>query len=396
MALTNAKTLTNVVLIIKNGSATGWAETSYRLQKGELGICYLDSGNVIVKAGVDGNTAWSECPQVEGVFEGDLTLTYAFGKYSPDSTGSFTLKTEGKTMSEVMLDAFSQEVFDGLIVSKPSASFAVSGGRSAEVGELYNTNITATLTLNPNGSYKYGAKNSVGEKGQTNIAFTSANIYKDSAAEENKLKSLEDAASNKIIYTQEVASNTLTDTVVSYSFVANAAYGADANRPLTNLGNFIKDAANQLSTKNFSEAVGFIPAATALSDTKKTVTYSGYRKMFMGVTSTADPEVDSTFIRDSLTKTINEKAAKGTKKVTANAGNTAIYWAYPTSLTSNTPTFQYYFMGAWQSLPGVTLVGKNIAVKGANGAAAVDYTVYKYSPNSGLFDGSMETQIIIN
>ena len=79
--MANTNEMKNVVLIIKNGTATGWQNTNYRLQKGELGICYLDSGNVIVKAGVDGSTAWANLPQVEGVFEEDLTLTYAFGKY---------------------------------------------------------------------------------------------------------------------------------------------------------------------------------------------------------------------------------------------------------------------------------------------------------------------------
>lgn len=394
MALTNAKTLTNVVLIIKNGSATGWAETSYRLQKGELGICYLDNGNVIIKAGVDGNTAWADCPQVEGVFETDLTLTYPFGKYRPDASGSVTVPVTGMTAGEAILDAFSEEDFDGLIVSRPSASFAVTGGRNAEVGETYNTDIAATLTLNPNGSYKYGAKSSAGVAGQTDIAFISANIYKESATDANLLKTIEDAASNRVTYTQTVASNVLSDTAVSYSFVGEAAYGADANRPLTNLGKFVKDAANKISTKNFDEAVGFIPAATALGQTKRTVTYSGYRKMFMGTTTAASPEVNSTFVR-GLTK-VSEKAAKTQKDITASAGDTAIYWAWPTSLTSAAPTFQYYFMGAWQDLAGPVLVGKDIQVNGANGYAAVPYTVYKYSPNSGVFEGSMQTRIKIN
>ena len=58
--ITTNMTLENVVLIIKNGSSQGWTNTSYRLAKGELGICYLDNGNIIVKAGVDGNTAWKD------------------------------------------------------------------------------------------------------------------------------------------------------------------------------------------------------------------------------------------------------------------------------------------------------------------------------------------------
>ena len=257
---TNQKTLDNVVLIIKNGSATGWANTSYRLAKGELGIAYLDNGNVIVKAGIDGKVAWADLPQVEGVFENDLTLTYAFGKYSPDDTGSFTLSSAGKTMSEVMLDAFAEEVFTGLITGYPSATMAISGGNtSAEVGTKFANDITVTLTLNPAGTYKYGAKDASGNKEQTDIAFTAANIRQGSTSA-TPLKTLADVSNNKLTYTLDVSENILTDTASSYTFYGDATYGADINRPLTNLGNFYKTVDGEpVATKVFAEAEGYIP-----------------------------------------------------------------------------------------------------------------------------------------
>ena len=393
--MANTNEMKNVVLIIKNGTATGWQNTNYRLQKGELGICYLDSGNVIVKAGVDGSTAWANLPQVEGVFEEDLTLTYAFGKYQPDSTGSFTLNTAGKTMSEVMLDAFAQEVYEGLILTKPTASFAVTGGKSAEVGNTYGNDVVATLTLTPSGTYKYQAKDAEGNKEQADIAFTSANIYQDSVAEGNLKASLTDAVDNKVSYTIDVSDTILADGSVTYTFYGNAAYGADANRPLTNLGNFFKkdSEGNYVATKNFDEAIGQITAGTALSNTKKTVTYTGYRKMFMGTTTNKNPTIDSAFIRGL--SAVSEKAAKTTKDIDAAANDAAIYWAWPASLTSAAPTFQYYFMGAWQSLDGPVKLA-DVDVEGCNGYDSVKYTVYKYSPNAGYFEGAMETRIKIN
>jgi hypothetical protein len=154
----------NMILIVRNDSTTNWERTTYCLNKGELGIGYLDNGNIIVKAGVDGKTTWLECPQVEGVFEDNLTLTYAFGKYAPDATGSFELKSKNKTMSEVMLDAFAQEVYENLITGNPSASFSATSSASGEVGTTHGSP-TATLDLTITGSYKYGAKNSAGTKG---------------------------------------------------------------------------------------------------------------------------------------------------------------------------------------------------------------------------------------
>ena len=275
---TNQKTLDNVVLIIKNGSATGWANTSYRLAKGELGIAYLDNGNVIVKAGVDGKVAWADLPQVEGVFENDLTLTYTFGKYSPDDPGSFTLSSAGKTMSEVMLDAFAEEVFTGLITGYPSATMAISGGNtSAEVGTKFANDITVTLTLNPAGTYKYGAKDASGNKEQTDIAFTAANIRQGSTSA-TPLKTLADVSNNKLTYTLDVSENILTDTASSYTFYGDATYGADVNRPLTNLGNFYKTVDGEpVATKVFAEAEGYIPGKQALkvsdSGAKKSVSY---------------------------------------------------------------------------------------------------------------------------
>lgn len=391
--LTNQKQLENIVLIIKNGSASGWASTSYRLAKGELGICYLDNGNIIVKAGVDGNTAWADLPQVEGVFESDLTLTYAFGKYSPDTTGSYTLRTAGKTMSEVMLDAYSQEVFTDLITGRPSASIEISGGKSNEVGNTYSNDVTVTLTINPTGTYKYGAKDAEGNKEQADIAFTSANIRQDSSTA-TPIKTLADVSDNKITYTLDVSESILGDTSVTYTFYGDAAYGADANRPLTNLGNLFKAVdGGYEATKVFSEATGQIAAGTALSSTKKTVTYSGYRKMFFGLSNADNPTVDSDFVRGL--NTISEKAAKTTKTFTATAGTKSFYVAIPNSLTTTMPTFNYKFFGEWKTLSGVSTVGNNINVEGHNGYTAKPYTVYKYTPESGSFDADTEIQVII-
>lgn len=390
--LTNKKQFDNVVLIIKNGSAQGWASTSYILSRGELGICYLENGKVIVKAG-NGQSTWSNLPQVEGVFEEDLTLTYAFGKYSPDSTGSFILQTAGKTMSEVMLDAYAQEIYEGLILTTPTASFSASGAKTSEVGESYS-NPTATLTLTPTGTYKYQSKDSEGNKEEADISFVTANI-RDGSSTATPVKTIADVSDNTITYTKEVANKIVGDTAITYTFYADAAHGEDNNRPLTNLGNFVtKDATgNYCGTKVFADAIGQIGATTVLSAKKAEVKITGYRKMFMGTTANANPTINSAFVR-SLDK-VSEKAQKTTKTFTAKAGQIAFYVAIPTSLTTATPTFNYKFFGEWKALSGVVAIDGTVDVEGANGYTAKPYKIYKYVPESGSFDADTEIQVIV-
>lgn len=412
MAGTNTNKF-NMILIVRHDSTTAWETGTYRLLEGELGIGYLDNGHVIVKCGqIDeaatqeqGTTVmktWLDCPQVEGVFEDNLTLTYAFGKYAPDATGSFELKTKNKTMSEVMLDAFAQEVYEGLITGNPSATFSATGNGSGEVGTTHGKP-TATLDLTITGSYKYGAKNSGGVSGQATITASEASItYNGAVVAELD----ENNPNNDLSYTVNLTGDKLVyqDTAETYTFYATAKTNADTSRPLTNLGNFVaKDAeGNYYGTKTFADAIGQIAAKTLINNQSKATTYTGYRKMFMGRTTAANPTVNSAFIRGAttdngtLTLTVNEKAAKTTKEVTANANDTALYYAYPTALTSAAPTFEYFIANEWKPLSGPVLVGTDIDVEGANGYAAKPYTVYKYSPNSGIFEGQMKTRIKIN
>lgn len=400
--LTVNGTRLSTILIVRNDGTTGWKDTEYCLQKGELGIEYLENGNIIVRAGVDGNTSWAECPQVEGVFEDNLTLTYAFGKYAPNATGRFELKTKNKTMSEVILDAFAQEEYEGLIIDEPKAVFSATSSASGEVGTTHGKP-TATLDLTITGSYKYGAKSENGTEGQANITATKADItYDGNVVVEMKTEN----PNADLSYTLELAEEELVyqDEAKTYKFYATAETGADVNRPLTNLGNFIgKDENNEYyGTKDFAKAKGEIPARTLLSNKEVSTTYSGYRKMFMGRTTAANPVIDSTFIRGTkkddiqLVLLVDKKAATGAYEVTANANDAALYYAYPTELTSKEPTFEYFIANEWKPLSGPALVGTEISVEGANEYTAKNYTVYKYAPNSGIFEGQMKTRITIN
>lgn len=383
----------NTVIVLRNDQTTAWEKSSYKMLPGEVGIGYLENGNIIAKVG-NGKDTWTNLPQLEGVFEDNLILTQKFGKYEPDTTGSFTLYTAGKTMSEVMLDAFAQEVYEDLITKYPTASFSATSSSSKEVGETFS-NPTATLTLDATGSYLYKAKDSAGTIEQSDITFTDAHISYGG----NKVKELDsDNPNANLSYTLPLGDTERVygDTAKSYTFTATATYGADVNRPLTNLGNFVSKDANgkYVGTKSFDKAIGAIPGATPVNAVSKTTTFTGFRKMFMGVVSADPAEVNSTFIR-GLSK-ISKQAAKGAQTFTASAGQKSFYVAVPTSLTTKEPTFKYKFFGNWEALAGVVALDGTVDVEGANKFTAKPYKVYKYTPATGSFEADTEIQVTIN
>lgn len=54
----------NAIIVLRHDSAVRWEQSNVVLHKGELGLAYLDDGNVIVKAG-DGVNSWVNLPTVD-------------------------------------------------------------------------------------------------------------------------------------------------------------------------------------------------------------------------------------------------------------------------------------------------------------------------------------------
>ena len=104
-----------------------------------------------------------------------MTVTYAFGKYTPDSTGSVIVPTKDKSVYDALLDAFAEA--KDPTVDYPSASISVSGGEG-EVGTTF-TYPTATLTIDDVGSYTYGSKDANEVKygaADTGVVFASSDV----------------------------------------------------------------------------------------------------------------------------------------------------------------------------------------------------------------------------
>jgi hypothetical protein len=139
--------------------------------KGEVGIGYLENGNVIAKLGTyDGvnestKKTWKELPQIEGVFEDDVTLTYNFGKHTIDSkVGYKKVDAKGMTTSEWIIAQLADT--KNPTITQPSSSLSAScTGSGAEIGSKI-TEIKWDGSVSY-GSYTYGPSTGLGSSNKT-------------------------------------------------------------------------------------------------------------------------------------------------------------------------------------------------------------------------------------
>ena len=148
----------NTIIVLRHDKSTTWANSEVILKEGEVGVSYLDNGNIIVKAG-DGVNKWPQLRQVEGVFEQPVTLTQNFGYYNDVPVGGFKTyeATAGMTTSEFLLSALKKTV--NPTVTKPDVSMTASVTETDtgnyEIGS-YITKVKWDGT-NSKGSYAIGS-----------------------------------------------------------------------------------------------------------------------------------------------------------------------------------------------------------------------------------------------
>lgn len=307
---------------IKYGDGTStWGQLEY---SGGKDILEVDSG--IVK------------------FDNDFTFTYAFGKYTPDSSGQVEVPATGKTLDSLLLDAFAEE--KNPTVTQPSVSVSSSQVKAYEAG----TNVTPSYNASLNkGSYQYGP--------DTGITATSWNVQLDTQ-------------------TLTTASGSFTQIQVTDStnlrITATAQYG-DGAIPVTNLGTPKEEL-----------------KITAGSKSGQTGAITGYRQIFYGVNNSTEP-LTSAIIRGL---TPGNKAASATtiNSIKAQADTKRIIIAVPqssglkvtaaniTSSLNADVTSSYVKQGP-------------VEVEGANGYQAVPYDVFVYQPAS--IDPTEDHKIVI-
>lgn len=303
----------------------------------------------------DGSSTWGQLEYSGGSdvvevdssivkFDDDFTFTYAFGKYAPDGSGQVNVPATGKTLDQLLLDAFAEEKNPS--ITQPSVSVSSSQIKAYEAGSNVTPSYNASLNK---GSYQYGP--------DTGITATSWSVQFDTQ-------------------TLTTASGSFTQIQVTDStnlkITATAQYG-DGAIPNTNLGNEYPDGQIKAGSKQGS-----------------TGSITGYRQIFYGV-RTDTSEINSAVIR-SLTPT--NKAAAGMTISSLKAGEGAKQFVIAVPQSSGLKVTAANITSSLNADVTSSYVKQSpVDVEGANGYTAVPYDIFVYQPAS--IDPTEDHKIVI-
>lgn len=359
----------NTIIVLRNGTKEAWeADNSYTLVAGEVGVGYMTVGEgeaakqvPIIKVG-DGKTAWKDLPQAEGVFENEVVLTSALGKYVPGASGFVKIpNSKGMTTSELLLDALSEVKEPTIAQPTISCSASVVGG--GEMG-AYVTGVKWEGSFT-DGSYQYGSE----EKSDSTATGLSAsnvtwsvknNIDTQTATTEDGTFTFDSA-----VYPQVDSESSKTYATVT------ATYSLDASGARTPLNNVGVATEGKIESKSNIELV-------------KNANATGYRKPFWGVLTTpfAETKNDEGAVTAIAVTSADIRGLSG--KGTSTAG-------LPTTLAVPEGSRQVIFAakaGTYKSVVAkdgnaqdATVTFSKIAsavnVEGANGYTATAYDVFE-------------------
>lgn len=331
----------NTIIVLRNDQTTNWEKSSYVMLKGEVGIGYLDNGNVIAKLG-DGVNSWKDLPQIEGVFEDDITLTYNFGKHTVDpSVGFVKVDAKGMTTSEWLIAQLADT--KDPTVTQPNCTLSAScEGSGAEIGsKITKIKWDGNTTY---GSYSYGPNTGLSADNRT---WTISNNINDLTSEK------EDGSFEVDIQLNQEAETT-------YAVIT---------------GKCVLDASGAAYAKNN------IGATTTLRvsgiDTTKTANAkaTAYRKPFWGVL-TPENVVDVENLTSDIIRGLpnSGKATKGLpSEIAVPTGSQMVIFAAKAGTYNSLSAVDTLAMNATVAFEKKT---NAVEVEGANGFTAVDYDIW--------------------
>lgn len=273
-------------------------------------------------------------------FATDLTATAPVGVVEIPASGSTTIAAAGKSLKDVLASILAKRVAPKATAPTASINFT-NATKSLEVG----TTVTPTYaaTFNP-GSYTYGPATGI-EVSAWSVSDGTTTLT---------------AASGSF---PELTIGDQAGSPATVSLTATATHTQGAV-PVDNLGDEVPGV--QIAAGNVS----------ATTSTKLTC----YRNFFYGsiATSTAEAPLTSDLIR-GLTK---GGAYAGAKTLTVNAGAQGakrVVVAYPKS-TARAGLKEVLLTSSMNADITDAYVAQEVNVEGANGYAAIPYTVYVYEP----------------
>lgn len=330
-------------IVIRNDTVANWTANNPVLLKGELGI-ETDTNRFKIGDGVKKFSELPYSPEIDAsavTLTKDITATYTFGKYSPDSTGSVTIPGEGKTLEEFLQNALAEE--KNPVITQPSVSISMSNAGAKEVG----TRIAPTYSVSFNaGKYSYGPA--------TGVTAT---------------YSVTDGATTKTTATGSFNELTV-EPSTSYRLTVTATHTAGVN-PKTNLG-----------TEKASLAIA------AGSKTASSAAITGFRGWFCGYFSANSALADPTKITSAQIRAFGVRNGNFVSTMDTNQMK-QMFFAAPQGLVKSVKV-----ANAVNGAPQ-TVLKTSVNVEGANGYTAVAYDVF-YVSNAAAESGASKFSITVS
>lgn len=352
------KTL-NTIIVLRNDSSTDWANSNVVLKSGELGVSYLENGNVMVKAG-NGTDKWADLPQVESVLESDMMLTYSFGKHTVPTGGSLNAGGTNMTMSQWIADALKKTV-EPTIKRYPNAGLTAScsnSGASLEVGS-YITSVSYTGSLSEDGDY------------ETNGKETASGIKSSDLSWEVTLG--DDATTKKTSATGSYTTN-----IQINSTTANTVYATVKAKATLSLGNVVTPTNNLGEASSTVKIKGFDAAGTTTKTLSADVKASGYRNTWYYIGTDDQFELNSANIRSKFTAKNANTTSFGT--ITIPAGTKRVAFA----VLGNKTLSSVIDVDGQNLDVKANFTKETIAIEGANSFEAANYSVFHFENPNGV------------
>ena len=364
----------NTVIVLRNDQTTNWESSDHVMLKGEVGIGYLENGNVIAKLG-DGEHTWKELKQLEGVFEEDITLTYNFGRHKTQN-GSVDAGGSGMTTSQWIIDALS-EVLNPK-TNYPTASLTAGGYETDtgtnEIGSKikaikWSTSTTTGSYVGNDGTGTYGTSHSSTSNA---TGITSSNFTWFVSNETDTQTST--ASTGTFTFASDKYIQIDSTSAKNYAYL-NGSVTLDASKAYTPNNNIGK-------AYEAGKITGFDANGTITKDfTDIAISATGYRDTWQYVGTDYTTTLDSDFFRTARTGLTAKKSSTTTfGTVTIPAGTKRVVFA-----VLGDKTLKSVIDVDGQNLDvKANFTKETVAIKGANGYDAADYSVFHFENENGV------------
>ena len=338
------------ILVVRNDTTTQWKNSSYILEKGELGVGWIqfdDKVMPITKIG-NGKDLWINLPQNDYLLTEDQILTCDFGRHKIEN-GHVNAGGKGMLFSEWVLDALNAEIQPEIITPRITHFSIQSIGidtNTCEVGSILNEIVwDAGADL---GHYEFGTledKNNKIPDLDTTYTLSLGNT------------AIEGQSDLSLLNKSVITNIRIEEGKINYGpLKLSYSWGDSKNTPLTNLGN---KANNKIYSNEMSMSIDII--------------LEGYReRCFFGGINT---DISDAVIR-ALDKTGYGYKGRTSHSFTVSPGSSQIVIASdarypgPISILNTTASAEMIH----------NFIPSTIEVPGANGYESITYNVLTYTP----------------